>query len=91
MSLLIVCSSCGADVRLRPTVTGDRTDGWSGGRPLPDGEFHWCVNCALLAFASLSAALESARARDLDLQAAVFKAARAVNPSVAARPAGGAS
>jgi hypothetical protein len=48
VSVCLVCDGC-TDVVSRAAITGSRTDGWSGAG-LPSGEFHWCHECARVAF-----------------------------------------
>jgi hypothetical protein len=54
-----ICDGCGANVTRNPlpAVVGERADGWSGGE-LPDRRFHWCRDCALIAFRAVKAARE---------------------------------
>lgn len=54
------CDGCGEDLLARDAcvITGERTDGW-GGRsvPIENGQtFHWCANCARVAFAAVASA-----------------------------------
>ena len=37
-------------------VEGSRVDGLLGGSPLPQGNFHWCKNCARIAFQAVQEA-----------------------------------
>lgn len=50
MSQFTKCDGCGKEVS-PSTIHGKRNDGWQGARPLPDGEFDWCKDCAIAAFA----------------------------------------
>jgi hypothetical protein len=53
VSVRTVCDGCNEILdpdRFEVAITGERSNGMSGGRPLPDGEFHWCRGCAQVAF-----------------------------------------
>jgi hypothetical protein len=54
MSKIIRCDGCGSDlVRDDAVIHGERANGMLGGRPLPDGEFDWCLDCARIAFTAV--------------------------------------
>jgi len=50
----------GGSSRDVPTITGARTDGMLGMRPLPDAgrPFHWCRPCSLRAFKAVARGAE---------------------------------
>jgi hypothetical protein len=53
VSIRIVCDGCGETLdpdRSEVVIIGERSNGLLGGRPLPDGRFHWCERCAKVAF-----------------------------------------
>jgi hypothetical protein len=83
VSTQIVCDGCGQVGE--PTISGRRANGLSGGRPLPDGPFDWCVNCALVAFASVRATTAAGVAAGMTAAAAAYRAAYAENSAIAQR------
>jgi hypothetical protein len=61
LSVLTVCDGCGKTwpfvelTQRGPVIEGRRANGLCGGRPLPDGDFHWCEDCGKAAFAAVAA------------------------------------
>lgn len=62
------CDGCHAEMgtqfrsgQKRTVIEGRRVDGMSGGYPLvdSDAEFHWCLDCALVAFKAVENAAAS--------------------------------
>jgi hypothetical protein len=56
MSTQIICDGCGSVLvadRRQVVVEGHRANGLRGGH-LPDGDFHWCEQCAVFVFGQLA-------------------------------------
>ena len=70
MSLQLVCDGCGSPLLRKGesmrsgykdlVVEGERVDGTRGALPLPQSDFHWCSQCARIAFVAVEQAKLSA-------------------------------